>query len=306
MEQDRNSKRKTIKRYLLIAFLALYAAFSLAVTWSGSWQKVFSFCGLTEGPQTDYPFTVRIFSVGSADCILLQNGQHAMLIDSATEDQGVRLAQIMQFSGVERFDYIVATHPHSDHIGGFPDILPRIPADRALISPLRTLENYRSYRAMNKMFGSFGLPVYEAEPGDKFRFGDRAEIQVLLAGVPSENENEASLVIRVVYGGVSMLFMGDAEAKAEETLLKSECALRSDFIKLGHHGSKTSTSAELLRAVRPKYAVISCGTAAPPAEETLLRLDEMGIRAYRTDLDGDLLFATDGTDCEIKYSGITE
>ncbi|MDD6174967.1 MAG: MBL fold metallo-hydrolase [Firmicutes bacterium] len=248
---------------------------------------------------------MRVFSVGSADCILLQNGQHAMLIDSATADQGVRIAQTIRRLGIENLDYVVATHPHSDHAGGFPDILSEIPAKQALISPLRSLQNYQSYRALNAMFDTYSVPVHEAEPGETFPFGNRARIEILLSGVPSDNENEASLVIRVVYGNVSMLFMGDAEAKCEQALLSSGFTLQSDFIKLGHHGSKTSSSAEFLAAVRPKFAVVSCGEAVPLAEETLLTLDQMGLRAYRTDLDGDLLFATDGTLCEIKGSEIS-
>lgn len=305
MEKNRSPKGKKIKKYLFIAVLLIYSIFSFSVSTKGTWPTVFSFCGLAEEPQTVYPFCVRIFSVGSADCILLQNGSHAMLIDSATADQGVRLAQTIQRLGVESLDYVVATHPHSDHIGGFPDLFNRISVKQVLISPLCSLQNYQSYRAMNAMFGTFKLVVHEAKVGETFSFGDRAKIEVLLAGVRSDNENESSLVIRVVYGDVSMLFMGDGEVETEQSLLSSDCTLQSTFIKLGHHGSKTSTSPEFLRAVDPQFVAVSCGEVTPLAEETLLTLDQMGLRAYRTDLDGDLLFATDGTSCEMKFSGMS-
>lgn len=282
-----------------------YSVFSLYVSAAGKWPTVFSFCGLAEEPQTEYPFCVRVFSVGSADCILLQNGSHAMLIDSATADQGVRLAQTIRRLGIESLDYVVATHPHSDHIGGFPDLLDQVSAKQILISPLCSLQNYQSYREMNAMFNAFKIPVHEAKAGERFSFGDRAQIEILLAGVLSDNENEASLIIRVVYGKVSMLFMGDGEAEVEQALLSGGYPLQSTFIKLGHHGSKTSTSPEFLRAVAPQFAAVSCGEVTPLAEETLLTLDQMGLRAYRTDLDGDLLFATDGISCEMKFSGIS-
>lgn len=300
MEQGKATQRKKIKRRISGCLICLYVIFSIVVFTQGKWDVVFSLCNLTEKPESDLPFTVRVFSVGSADCILLQNEDHAMLIDAATADLGIEIAQTLHRLGVEQLDYVIATHPHDDHIGGLSEILTRIPARQALISPMQSLKNMDSYRQLCAIFDKHSVPVHVSVAGECFYFADRAKIQILSAGVPSENQNEASLVIRITYGNISMLFMGDGETESEESLLTSKTTLQSDFIKLGHHGSKTSSSLRFLQAVSPSYVAVSCGEASEIAEETLLNLDEMGLKAYRTDLNGTLLFATDGTLCEMK------
>ena len=112
MELGQTFQRKKVIRWLKIGFLVVYSIFVCAVSLQGKWEKVYSICGLTDQPTTTLPFSVRIFDVGSADCILIRNQTHAMLIDSATADKGVELAQTLQRMGISSLDYVVATHPH--------------------------------------------------------------------------------------------------------------------------------------------------------------------------------------------------
>lgn len=303
MEQDKK-KKITLPRLLLIVAAAIALLFSAGITLEQagifriglpSWRQVFSFFGVRENGAREEAVTVELFDVGAADCILLSAGETHVLIDAGNPIDGPELAQTLLRRGIASLDLAVATHPHSDHIGGMEEILARVPAKCVWmpepgeeIAPTGTV-----YADLLALLQEKEIPVVQPEQGTVWE-QDGVKITVLHCGGETDNLNNLSIVLLLEYGDVSFLFTGDSEAQVEEALLASGALRPVTVLKVGHHGSKTSTSEAFLDAVTPQFAAISCGSDAPPGDAVLERLKERSILYHRTDLDGDLIYTTDG------------
>ena len=258
-------------------------------------------CGLSGGAGRPDPgpaegtLEVHYIDVGQADSALLLCGGESMLIDGGNLAASDLVVAYLADQGVEELDYVVCTHAHEDHVGGLAGALSQYPAGEVL-SPVTEYDS-QAFGNFLKYTQEQGLSLTVPEPGDTWTVGTAA-VTVLGPVQDYDDTNNTSIVLRVDFGETSFLFTGDMERSAEEDLLESGAWLEADVLKVGHHGSDTSTSYPFLREVDPDYAVISVGENndyGHPSEDTLSRLRDDDVTVYRTDLQGDVVCTSDGT-----------
>lgn len=242
--------------------------------------------------------SVHIIDVGQGDSILVQTEDSNVLIDAGPADAAQAVVRYLRAQGVERLDLVIATHPHADHIGGMAEVVKRFPVERLIAPEVADAGGY-SYEKLLEAVLAKGLRLTRPHPGDVYDLGGAS--LTLLGPVEQDaaNVNNNSVVARVTCGQTSFLLTGDCEAEEESTLLAAdEALLTADVLKLGHHGSRTSTTAAFLQAVNPRWAVASCAwdnSYGHPHSEVLRRLERAGVAVLRTDLDGTVVFTSDGT-----------
>lgn len=243
---------------------------------------------------TEPRLTIRFIDVGQGDSALITCEGHSMLIDGGTSANSSRMYAILKREGLSQLDFIVCTHPHADHAGGLAGALQYATAVKAL-APVQTADN-EAFQDFEVALQRQGNHITVPAVGDRFSLGS-AEFEVLGPIRASTNVNDTSLVLRLTYGDTAILFMGDAERTEEQDLLESGAALGCDVLKVGHHGSDTSSTAELLKQVSPEHAVISLASDNDygyPSGEVVERLEAVDAQIWRTDLQGDILCLSDG------------
>lgn len=239
-------------------------------------------------------FSILFIDVGQADSMLVRCGGEAMLVDGGNVGDSDLLATVLKKQGVDELDYVVCTHAHEDHAGGLPGALHQAKLDHAL-APVTEADN-RPFSKFVEAAARQGVPIEVPEPDDTFSLGD-ATVEVLGPRGDYDDTNNTSIVLRLTYGDTSFLLTGDMEAGAEQDLLDAGCDVSAGLLKVGHHGSSSSTSCRFLEAVAPEYAVISCETGndyGHPHDETLRNLSDASVKLYRTDMQGDILAESDG------------
>ncbi len=205
---------------------------------------------------------------------------------------------------ITHLDYVIASHPHSDHIGSLSAIIDDYGAD-VLIMPETSEEMAPITSSYNNMIDSAiksGTDIQYAKVGRTYNITDNCTLDILAPVADYEDHNNYSIVCRFNYGETSFLFTGDIEEIAERDILASGADVSSNVLKIAHHGSSTSSIKIFLQAVNPEYAVISVGAPndyGHPHDETLKMLELLEIDLYRTDLQGDLIFFTDGKNIDI-------
>ncbi len=241
------------------------------------------------------PLTVYYFNVGQADAALALAGDTAILFDAGTNESEERLIAYLERLGVEKIDCMVLSHPHDDHIGGADGVMNKFRVLSVMMSSFGSEE--RCYMELLDAIEEEGCRIIEADGGESFAFGGLS-VTALTTDTVFGDANLDSLVSRLDFGSTSFLFTGDCEGDAEAAIItKYANAVDCDVLKVGHHGSKNATSAELLAAVTPKLAVISCGAQneySHPHESVLDRLSSAGAEIFRTDLDGTVKVTSDG------------
>lgn len=240
---------------------------------------------------------VCFLNVGQADSILVQfPGGRNMLVDAGNNTDGPALVSYLKGKGVQKLDYLIGTHPHEDHIGGLDDVIKAFPVVQFYMPKVtHTTQTYKDVltAAQNKK-----IKIHAARAGIKL-FEEGALSAVLLApgGDNYQELNDYSAVVKLIYGKHAFLLAGDAQGKSEQEMLSGGADLKADVLKVGHHGSRTSTSEPFLRAVRPTYAVISVGQNNDygfPHQETLEKLSKEKVKLFRTDQLGTVVAYSDG------------
>lgn len=258
----------------------------------GCWQQVTDY---NTSPHPQGLLEVHCLDVGQGDSTLIAGENQLMLIDGAEREYSDEICYYLNQLGVKKIDYLVATHPHDDHIGGMADIMSQFS-----IGCLVLTEESATTHAYQNMIDSaieYQIPTLIPKPGDTIPFED-ATCKVLgPLSMDPNNSNNNSMIVKLEYGNHSFLFMGDAEEKEEQELVDSFADIRADVLRTGHHGSKTSSQSFFLSRVMPEYAIISCGIDNQfdhPSPEALTRLNRWCKEIYRTDLEGTIVMVSDG------------
>lgn len=243
----------------------------------------------------DSAFAVHYIDVGQADAALVVCDGHYMLIDGGNAADSDLIYSYLQNQGADHLDYMVATHAHEDHIGGLSGALNYATVDTAL-SPV-TSHDTKVFQNMLKYLAQQDKTLTVPQPGDAFSLGS-ASVEILGPVTEYTDTNNTSIVLRIDYGQTSFLFTGDMEREAELDLVDSGAYLSATVLKAGHHGSDTSSSYPFLREVMPQYVVVSVGEGnsyGHPSPDALSRFRDVGAQVYRTDLQGTIIAASDGT-----------
>ena len=240
-------------------------------------------------------FEIHFIDVGEADAALVLCDGKAMLIDGGNAEDSSLIYSYLKSHSLKHLDYIVCSHAHEDHVGGLAGALNYASADHALC-PVTSYDS-KAFKSFVSYLEKQKVSITVPSAGDKFSLGS-ASVQILGPVTTDEDDpNNSSIILRIVYGDTSFLFTGDAEREEEQAVLDSGRTLQSTVLKVGHHGSDTSTTYPFLREVMPEYAVISVGrdnSYGHPTEDTLSRLRDADVKVFRTDLQGDVICKSDG------------
>jgi competence protein ComEC len=273
--------------------------------------------------------TAHFIDVGQGDSILLQFNGKNILIDGGIQEMGPRVEAYLRDNGVSSLDLLILTHPHDDHIGGLMTILKDLPVKQVLDNgqPNSSL----IYGLFKTLIDQKNISYGVARRGQEINIDKALKIYVLspplapfsgglnhssqaISKIPWESMavrvlsgdlNQNSLVLRVTYGAVSILLMGDADTLAEKSLISSGSEIKSDILKVGHHGGSSASSTNFLSSVMPSVSIIEVGKAnyyGYPTSKTLSALRGIGSKIYRTDTSGNIIMTTDG----LNYSLITQ
>lgn len=292
--------KKLLLSFFLCAFL-LSVSGCVPTLPSGS-EPVSS--GSKENELQDISGTVKVhfIDVGQGDSILIQSGKECMLVDAGTNESGPEVVRYLKSLGISRLSYLIGTHPHEDHIGGMDDVI-RSFAIGTVIMP-DVSHTTRTYEDVLDALIDKELNVTKPVPGTVYQLGE-ASFTILSPTEEVEEQaasdgdlNNLSVGIRLTFGANAFVMCGDAEALSEVAMVESGLTLKADVLKLGHHGSSTSTCDSFLQAVSPSIAVVSCGkdnSYGHPHRETMDKLAAKGIAVYRTDEQGTLTATSDGS-----------
>ena len=243
-------------------------------------------------------FSVSFIDVGQADSVLIRNGNYNMLIDAGNNEDGEKLVNYFKSLRIEEFTYVFATHPHEDHIGGMDDIINNFKIDNYYMS--NKLSTTKTFMDVLDALDGRNLKYTVPNKGDTLKLGD-ANIKVIYPGDDKSNINDSSIVLKITYGKNSFLLTGDATSNVERKIYNED--IKSDVLKVAHHGSSYSSTDVFLDKVKPYYAVISVGKNNiynHPSNKTLEKLNKRNIKVYRTDLDGTIVFISDGDNLSVK------
>lgn len=249
--------------------------------------------------KTNSNLEVYYFDVGQADSILIRENDNNILIDAGNNEDGEKLVNYLKNDlNIEKFNMVVGTHPHEDHIGGLDNVIDSFEIDTILMpnatSTSKTFENVLD--SIEKKDYKITVPKINEE----FNYNN-INIKVLYTGTNEKDLNNTSIVLKLTYQNNKFLFMGDATSKVEKKLLNED--IKSDVLKIGHHGSEYSTTKNFLDKVNPQYAIIEVGknnTYKHPKEITLDKLNKKNIKIYRTDIDGTIKVVSDGNNLKFE------
>ncbi|KEI01762.1 ComEC/Rec2 family competence protein [Clostridium botulinum] len=239
---------------------------------------------------------VHFIDVGQADSILITEGSYSMLIDAGNNDDGDMVVSYLKKVGVKKLDYVIGTHPHEDHIGGLDNVINTFEINKIYMP--KKVSTTKTYKDVIKAIKNKNMKITLPKPGESFKLG-KATCSIV---APKQNQdyqsaNNYSIVIKLTYGSKSFLFTGDAEGISESEILSGRYDIKADVLKVGHHGSRTSTTEAFLNKIAPEFAVISCGKAndyGHPHKATMDKLKAKHIQVYRTDESGTIIATSDG------------
>lgn len=300
------SKKRLIKPAIIIclAFILVFVSFLITYCRSfglPSWNEIFAYFGVSES--TDSAISFSFINVGSADACYIKCGDNNILIDSGTSLSSDKLCAYLRRNGCTHLDAIIVSHPDSDHIGGIPSVIDEFGTDVIYESNLNedlipeTVE-YSNYQ--NSILEN-NIRVIIPEIQSSETIGD-IKLNFISPSKIYSSKNDNSLVIKLEFKEISALFTGDISKEVEEDLINSNIELKSDILKVPHHGSKTSSTEEFLQSVSPKISVVCVGSSdnTLPDGITMARINKFSGALYRTDRDGTVVINSDGRTLSVQ------
>lgn len=284
------SRRTAGKKRITAAILTVVLCITVFVAFFLKTENSFFSLPATRAEGEDY---VKIIDVGQGDSILIQSNGYTALLDTGPEESANDLTAALYGSNVDKIDVLILSHLHSDHTGGVSGVFDSFKVENVILPELSTYSEgiYSAQLAINQVTGAGG-GVYSAVQGMNFLLGD-FEITVLASYGTMADENNRSLIIMAELDGKKFLFTGDAERKTERKLIEEKINLDCDVLKVGHHGSNTSSCQDFIKATTPELAAISVGKGnmyGHPHSEPLKALESVNAQIFRTDKVGDITF----------------
>lgn len=270
-----------------------------------TWSELNNSIGMTDGPvNPDNNFSVYYLDVGQGDCTIIKSNDSVMMIDTSTENRNDDISEALMTLSIDTIDYLVITHQHDDHMGSATAIIEKYNVKNVIMPKLTEINmvTTNTYETLLKAIANNKINAIPATVGESFSLGD-ATVNILSPIEQDEDLNNMSVVLKVVYGETSFLFQGDAEKTIEKQLLASNFDISADVLKLGHHGSNTSSTDKYIQAVEPQIAIISCGadnSYGHPHKEIIDRLKKYNIDFYITAQTGDITITSDGKNIDVK------
>lgn len=244
--------------------------------------------------------TLKVYyiDVGQADAIMIENENEFMVIDGGNNNDGPLLVKYYQSLGITDFKYVIGTHPHEDHIGGLDDIIDNFNVGTIYIpDAITTTQTFEDLLdAIERKNMTYEVPNID----NTFTLGD-ATLKIIYTGTDTTDLNNTSIVLKMTYGKDTFLFTGDANDTTEKKILNKD--IEAEVLKVGHHGSKYSSTTEFLKKVNPKYAIISVGknnNYGHPAINTISKLNKLNIETHRTDEEGTIIIESNGNGIKIS------
>lgn len=297
----------------LIVIICLLAAVMLFISLNDhffkiegvpTWNDLYKSVGLVPDiPMVEGEVSVHYVDVGQGDCELIKTSTKSVLIDSGERDQSFEVITYIKSQKIEKLDYVIVTHPHSDHAGCMSDVIDEFDVGTVILPEIQesVIPTTNTYSRLLESIAKKDISVEYANPGNTYILDDA--VMTVLSPVEDYNDlNNYSVAVKFQHGENSFLFTGDIESEAENDILNSGSDVSANVIKLAHHGSTTSNQKKFLNAVDPQYAVIEVGAPnsyGHPHEKIIQRLENMDIVIYRTDRDGNIVFVSDGNELEI-------
>lgn len=289
MENNKNKNGKKIISTFLIVLVLVIGYFT-----NGGISFLKEIFAQTFAESNIQNARVHFIDVGQGDSILIESEGKYMLIDAGENDKGEIVEDYLKKEGIETLDYVVGTHPHSDHIGGLDVIIQNFNVKQVIMPAVS--HTTKTYADVIKAIQNKNLEITIPKPSETYSLGE-AKFTIFAPVKEYEELNNTSVGIRFVHGENAFVFTGDAEKKAENDILQSNQDLSAKVFKLAHHGSTTSNSTEFLNAINPEYAIICVGkdnTYGHPHREIMAEMEKRNISVYRTDLNGTIIITSDG------------
>ncbi|MEA5051661.1 MAG: MBL fold metallo-hydrolase [Oscillospiraceae bacterium] len=292
---------------ILAAALLLWLLYAIYIDGTLTWGRVYETLGLQGGvaQQEQSPalaqdsVRVTFLDVGQGDCTVIEAGGSVVMIDAGDYTAEDAVLSFLAGRGIRKIDYLIATHPHTDHIGSMEAVLRKYDVGKVLFTsvPDDMTPTNSTFTYLLREIKSKGVSLSIPAAGDELPLS-RGTLKVLYAG-PGTTLNNCSMVLLYTYGDTRFLLMGDAEFEVEDKLCAQYGgALACDVLKAGHHGTKYATGNNILGCAKPKYLVVMCGLDNEygyPKQAVLDRAAKAGAEVLRTDLDGDIVFTSDGS-----------
>ncbi|MBU3144123.1 ComEC/Rec2 family competence protein [Clostridium sp. CF012] len=279
--------KKPWLKYALICTLLAFITVAVAIVYKSNIK--------TNIPLENNMVT-HFIDVGQGDCILIQVNNKNLLIDSGTSDSHKKVIRYLKNNNITKLDYVIATHPHEDHIGGMANVIKAFKIGE-FYAPKVTSDT-QSFEDMIGALKRKGLKIKITKPNITLDLGPDLTCLMLSPNKTTyKDTNNYSCVLKVSYKNSTYMFTGDIEELSEDQILNSGYDLNAEVLKVAHHGSNSSSTQEFLNRVSPKIAVISCGTYnsyGHPNRETLDKLKKLNCIIYRTDLDKNIVLISDG------------
>jgi len=254
--------------------------------------------GITDNPEGT--LTITMIDVGQGDSFLIEQGDEVALIDCGTSSAGKVIIEYLQKKGITKINKLFGTHPHDDHEGGMLYVINNVEVEKVILPDIKDEHaNTNWYKKLFKALKDGGYDLEYVEIGTVYNLGEATITVIGPISDPGDEKNNYSTVLKVSFGEQDAIFTGDAEVPVEQDMIEAGQNLQAEILKIGHHGSETSSCEAFLDAVNPTYALISCGLDNQhehPKEEVMQRLEARNIEVYRTDECGTVVVTITATD----------